>query len=114
MYTYYSEHHHDLYTLFSIIVSSLKEGVGFYIKAVTTSYVLSELKVTVIATFVALVINTLFGIIAAWVLTRFDFKGKQVLATLIDTISISPVIVGTLAFLMTFGRRFLSCYARWI
>ena len=50
--------------LFSIIVSSLKEGVGFYINAVTTSYVLSALKVTVIATFVAVVINTLFGIIA--------------------------------------------------
>ena len=65
--------------LFSIIVSSLKEGVGFYIKAVTTSYVLSALKVTVIATFVALVINTLFGIIAAWVLTRFDFKGNRCL-----------------------------------
>lgn len=100
--------------LFSIIVSSLKEGAGFYIKAVTTSYVLSALKVTVIATFVALVINTLFGIIAAWVLTRFDFKGKQVLATLIDIpFSISPVIVG-LAFLMTFGRLgFFYPVIRW-
>ena len=100
--------------LFSIIVSSLKEGVGFYIKAVTTSYVLSALKVTVIATFVAVVINTLFGIIAAWVLTRFDFKGKQVLATLIDIpFSISPVIVG-LAFLMTFGRLgFFYPVIRW-
>ena len=89
--------------LFSIIVSSLKEGAGFYIKAVTTSYVLSALKVTFIATFVALFINTLFGIIAAWVLTRFDFKGKQVLATLIDIpLSISHVIFG-LAFLMKFG-----------
>ena len=98
--------------LFSIIVSSLKEGVGFYIKAVTTSYVLSALKVTVIATFVAVVINTLFGIIAAWVLTRF--KGKQVLATLIDIpFSISPVIVG-LAFLMTFGRLgFFYHVIRW-
>ncbi len=100
--------------LFSIIVSSLKEGVGFYIKAVTTSYVLSALKVTVIATLVAVVINTLFGIIAAWVLTRFDFKGKQVLATLIDIpFSISPVIVG-LAFLMTFGRLgFFYPVIRW-
>lgn len=100
--------------LFSIIVISLKEGVGFYIKAVTTSYVLSALKVTFIATFVALVINTLFGIIAAWVLTRFDFKGKQVLATLIDIpFSISPVIVG-LAFLMTFGRLgFFYPVIRW-
>ena len=80
----------------------------------TTSYVLSALKVTFIATFVALVINTLFGIIAAWVLTRFDFKGKQVLATLIDIpFSISPVIVG-LAFLMTFGRLgFFYLVIRW-
>ena len=93
--------------LFSIIVSSLKEGVGFYIKAVTTSYVLSALKVTFIATFVALVINTLFGIIAAWVLTRFDFKGKQVLATLIDIpFSISPMTFGRLGFFYPVIRWF--------
>ena len=90
--------------LLSIIASSLKEGFSFYIKSITTPYVLSALKVTIIATVAAVVINTLFGIIAAWLLTRFDFKGKQVLATLIDIpFSISPVIVG-LAFLMTFGR----------
>ena len=100
--------------LVSIIVSSLKEGLGFYIKSVTSAYVLSALKVTVIATVVAVVINTLFGIIAAWVLTRFDFKGKQILATLIDIpFSISPVIVG-LAFLMTFGRLgFFYPVIRW-
>ena len=100
--------------LFSIIVSSLKEGIGFYIKSVTSAYVLSALKVTVIATVVAVVINTLFGIIAAWVLTRFGFKGKQILATLIDIpFTISPVIVG-LAFLMTFGRLgFFYPVIRW-
>ena len=64
--------------LLSIIASSLKEGFSFYIKSITTSYVLSALKVTIIATVAAVVINTLFGIIAAWLLTRFDFKGKQV------------------------------------
>ena len=72
------------------------------------------MKVTIIATVAAVVINTLFGIIAAWLLTRFDFKGKQVLATLIDIpFSISPVIVG-LAFLMTFGRLgFFYPVIRW-
>lgn len=70
--------------LLSIIASSLKEGFSFYIKSITTPYVLSALKVTIIAAVAAVVINTLFGIIAAWLLTRFDFKGKQVLATLID------------------------------
>ena len=100
--------------LLSIIASSLKEGFSFYIKSITTSYVLSALKVTIIATVAAVVINTLFGIIAAWLLTRFDFKGKQVLATLIDIpFSISPVIVG-LAFLMTFGRLgFFYPVIRW-
>ena len=89
--------------LFSVMASALKEGFGFYLKAISTSYVFSALKVTLIDTF-AVVINTFFGIWTAWLLTRFSFKGKQVLATLIDIpFSISPVIVG-LAYLMTFGR----------
>ena len=90
--------------LVSIMASALKEGFGFYLKAVSTEYVVSALKVTLIATIFAVVINTFFGICAAWLLTRFSFKGKQILATLIDIpFSISPVIVG-LAYLMTFGR----------
>lgn len=90
--------------LVSVLASSLREGIGFYIQAVTTEYVRSALKVTILATAIAVLINTFFGICAAWLLTRFSFKGKQVLATLIDIpFSISPVIVG-LAYLMTFGR----------
>lgn len=90
--------------LVSVMASALKEGFGFYLKAVSTEYVVSALKVTLIATIFAVVINTFSGICAAWLLTRFSFKGKQILATLIDIpFSISPVIVG-LAYLMTFGR----------
>ena len=90
--------------LVSVLASSLREGIGFYIQAVTTEYVRSALKVTNLATVIAVIINKFFGICAAWLLTRFSFKGKQVLATLIDIpFSISPVIVG-LAYLMTFGR----------
>ena len=90
--------------LFSIIVSALKEGFGFYLKAISTEYVRSALFNTLLATGIAVVVNTFFGIAAAWLLTKFSFRGKQVLATLIDIpFSISPVIVG-LAFLMTFGR----------
>lgn len=90
--------------LFSILFSALKEGFAFYIQAVTTEYVRSALLVTLLATVIAVVVNTFFGIMAAWLLTKFSFRGKQVLATLIDIpFSISPVIVG-LAFLMTFGR----------
>ena len=91
--------------LFSILFSALKEGFAFYLQAVTTEYVRSALLVTLLATVIAVVVNTFFGIVAAWLLTKFSFRGKQVLATLIDIpFSISPVIVG-LAFLMTFVFR---------
>jgi sulfate transport system permease protein len=60
--------------------------------------------VTLIATVIAVAVNTFFGIMASWLLTRFQFRGKQLLTTLIDIpFSISPVIAG-LAFIMTFGR----------
>ena len=90
--------------LFSVITHSLSEGFKFYVSSISTEYVRSALFVTILATLVAVTINTFFGIMAAFLLTKFSFKGKQVLATLIDIpFSISPVIVG-LAFLMTFGR----------
>lgn len=90
--------------LFYVITNSLSEGFKFYVSSISTEYVRSALFVTILATLVAVTINTFFGIMAAFLLTKFSFKGKQVLATLINIpFSISPVIVG-LAFLMTFGR----------
>ena len=90
--------------LIAIIINSLQKGWAFYIKSLTDKYVLSALKVTIIATISALIINTFFGITAAWLLTKFSFRGKHILATLIDIpFSISPVVAG-LAFIMTFGR----------
>ena len=90
--------------LIAIITNSLQKGWTFYIRSLTDKYVLSALKITVIATMSALIINTFFGIAATWLLTKFSFRGKHILATLIDIpFSISPVIAG-LAFIMTFGR----------
>jgi sulfate transport system permease protein len=93
-----------VFPLAAVIGNSFKKGAAFYFAALNTPYVRSALRVTVIAALSAVLINTCFGITAAWVLTRFRFKGKQALAALIDLpFSISPVIAG-LAFLMTFGR----------
>ncbi|MBR1851908.1 MAG: sulfate ABC transporter permease [Lachnospiraceae bacterium] len=90
--------------LISVVVNSLSKGVGFYIESLTTKNVISAHKVTLIATISAVLVNTFFGLVASWAITRFSFKGKQVLSTLIDIpFSISPVIAG-LAFIMTFGR----------
>lgn len=93
-----------VFPLAAVLGNSLKKGFAFYIHALNTKYVISALKVTILATIVAVVVNTFFGIIASWTMTKFSFKGKQIIATLIDIpFSISPVIAG-LAFLMTFGR----------
>lgn len=90
--------------LVSVIMNSLREGIGFYVQSLTTRPVKSAFRVTLLATLAAVLINTFFGVMAAWLITRFSFRGKQVLSSLIDIpFSISPVIAG-LAFLMTFGR----------
>ncbi len=90
--------------LIAVLVNSLQQGVAFYIQALTTDYVLSALEVTLLATVIAVVVNTFFGLAASWVVTKFDFTGKHIMTTLVDIpFSISPVIAG-LAFIMTFGR----------
>ncbi|MBQ5431392.1 MAG: sulfate ABC transporter permease [Lachnospiraceae bacterium] len=88
----------------SVVTNALSKGFSFYVHSLTTEYVVSALVITLLATLVAVVVNTFFGIMASWALTRFSFKGKHVLATLIDIpFSISPVIAG-LSYIMTFGR----------
>lgn len=90
--------------LVSVVVNSLKEGFDFYLRALSTDFVISALTITLLATVSAVIVNTFFGIMAAWLITKFSFKGQHILTTLIDIpFSISPVIAG-LAFIMTFGR----------
>ncbi len=93
-----------VWPLFEVLYRSLKDGLDLYIGAVTAENTLSALRVTLIAASIAVAVDTVFALCASWVLTRFDFRGKNVLATLIDIpFSISPVIAG-LAFIMMFGR----------
>lgn len=98
--------------LVSVLVNSLAEGWEFYIQTLTTPYVLSALRLTLLATVVAVIVNTIFGLGVAWAISKFDFRGKHFLTTLIDIpFSISPVIAG-LAFIMTFGR--MGWIGQWI
>ncbi|MCD8133634.1 MAG: sulfate ABC transporter permease subunit [Clostridiales bacterium] len=90
--------------LAAVIYRSLRSGLALYVSAITASNTLSALRVTLIAAGIALAVNTFFGLCASWLITKFEFRGRQVLSTLIDIpFSISPVIAG-LAFIMTFGR----------
>lgn len=90
--------------LLLIIIEALGKGFGAYSKAVMDPNTLAALKLTLIATVIAVTINTLFGICAAWAITKFRFRGKNFLLSLIDLpFAISPVIAG-LVFVLSFGR----------
>lgn len=101
--------------LLLILIEALRKGFGAYGIAILNPDTLSALKLTLIATIVAVTINTIFGLCAAWSITKFRFKGKNFLLSLIDLpFAISPVIAG-LIFVLTFGREsflydFLNAY----
>lgn len=87
-----------------LVVYAFKDGVAKYIEAITDTYTIKALQLTLLATVTAVAINTFFGLFAAWVITKFYFKGKQLLLTIIDIpFAVSPVIAG-LIFILTFGR----------
>ncbi|MBE6050117.1 MAG: sulfate ABC transporter permease subunit CysW [Clostridium sp.] len=87
-----------------VITGALKNGVDVYIASITEKYTLKAVKLTLIATVLATILNTIFGVAAAWFITKFKFKHKNFLNTLIDLpFSISPIIAG-LAFVLCFGR----------
>ena len=87
-----------------VVANALREGWDAYLDAVLDEYTIKALQLTLLATVVAVAINTLFGVFASYLLSKFYFRGRQVLATLIDIpFSISPVIAG-LVFILTFGN----------
>ncbi|GEP64088.1 sulfate ABC transporter permease subunit CysW [Clostridium beijerinckii] len=90
--------------LISIISEALAKGFGAYIKAISEGYTLKAMNLTLISTLIATIMNTIFGICIAWAITKFKFRGKNLLGTLIDLpFAISPVIAG-LIFVLTFGK----------
>lgn len=87
-----------------VITNALSNGWEKYKEAVLDQYTIKALKLTLLATVISVVVNTVFGLFAAYLLSKFYFRGRKVLAALIDIpISISPVIAG-LAFILTFGN----------
>lgn len=88
-----------------VLVQAFKDGFGPYLANVTDPFTVKATQLTVLAVVVSVAVNTFFGLFAAWTVTKFQFRGKKVLTTLIDLpLSISPVIAG-LVFLLTFGRQ---------
>ncbi len=88
-----------------VIVKAFSKGLEAYCLALSEPDTLSAIKLTLITAAVTVPLNTLFGVTAAWAVTRFDFKGKSLLTTLIDIpFSVSPVISGFI-FVLLFGAE---------
>lgn len=90
--------------LIVVVINALKDGWETYKDAVLDEYTIKALQLTLLATVSAVAINTVFGIFASYLLSKFYFRGRNILAALIDIpFSISPVIAG-LIFILTFGN----------
>ena len=101
-----------LIPLFAIFFEALRQGWQLYIASLTHPDALSAIKLTLITAAVVVPINAVLGICIAWLLTRFDFRGKQLLTTLLDLpFSVSPVVAG-LMFVLLFGSN--SLFGGWL
>lgn len=91
-----------LYIVFS---NALSEGFGLYLESLTNPTALSAIRLTLLTAAIVVPLNVLFGVAAAWLVTKFEFRGKGFLLTLIDLpFAVSPVIAG-LIFVLLFGRQ---------
>ena len=88
-----------------VLASALRNGFAAYVTALADPDALAALRLTLVVVAIAVPCNCVFGIAAAWAITRFDFRGKNALVTLIDLpLSVSPVIAGLICVLV-FGQR---------
>ncbi|MBQ0959780.1 sulfate ABC transporter permease subunit CysW [Ideonella sp. 4Y11] len=91
--------------LFAVFHEALKKGWEVYLAAIVEPDALSAVKLTLIAAGISVPLNLVFGIAAAWAIAKFEFRGKNLLLTLIDLpFSVSPVIAG-LIYVLVFGLQ---------
>ncbi len=91
--------------LVAVFVEALRKGLDTYWAALVEPDALSAIKLTLITAAIALPLNLVFGVAAAWAIAKFEFRGKQLLTTLIDLpFSVSPVIAG-LIYVLLFGAQ---------
>ena len=91
--------------LILVFVEAFKQGVGVYAQALVHPDTLSAVKLTLLTAVIAVPLNVVFGVSAAWCVAKFNFRGKSILTTIIDMpFSVSPVIAG-LMLVLIFGTQ---------
>ncbi|MYN12150.1 sulfate ABC transporter permease subunit CysW [Pusillimonas sp. TS35] len=88
-----------------VFVEAFRRGVDVYLQAITDPDAWAAIRLTLLVAAVSLPLNIVFGLAAAWAITRFRFRGQRWLITLIDLpFTVSPVVAG-LVFVLLFGRQ---------
>lgn len=91
--------------LISVFWHALEKGWDLYVAALTDADAQSAIRLTLVIAALVVPINAVVGVAMAWLLTRFDFRGKQLFTTLLDLpFSVSPVVAG-LMFVLLFGAH---------
>jgi sulfate transport system permease protein len=91
--------------LAAVFAQALARGLGAYFSSFADETTLSAVKLTLLAAGISVPLNCVFGVCAAWAIAKFEFRGKQLLITLIDLpFSVSPVISG-LIYVVMFGAQ---------
>ena len=91
--------------LIVVFTEALSKGFAAYVAAISNPIALAAIKLTLLVAAIAVPLNLVFGVAAAWTITKFDFRGKSALITLIDLpFAVSPVISG-LVFILLFGSN---------
>lgn len=91
--------------LVAVFTEALRKGLEVYGQALIDSDALSAIKMTLLVAAIAVPLNVVFGVAAAWTIAKFEFRGKNLLVTLIDLpFSVSPVVAG-LVYVLMFGAH---------
>jgi sulfate transport system permease protein len=98
--------------LAAVFTEALRKGFDTYINALIDPDALSAIQLTLIAAAIALPLNLVFGVAAAWAIAKFEFRGKSILITLIDLpFAVSPVVAG-LIYVLIFGLQ--GWFGEWL
>jgi len=95
-----------------VFVQALSKGAAVYLAAIREPDTLSAIKLSLVAAGIAVPLNLVFGVAAAWAVTKFRFKGRNVLVSLIDIpFAVSPVVAG-LIYVLVFGAQ--GWFGNWL
>jgi sulfate transport system permease protein len=96
----------------AVFAEALRKGFSAYAHSLQADYAVAAIRLTLLVAAIAVPFNLVFGIVASWAITKFEFIGKQFLITLIDLpFSVSPVISG-LIYVLLFGAN--SVFGEWL